>query len=139
LLADICLKAWQRAEYAHLAGPFPYKTDTRIKAVSKLLNTDGPLKAHRPGVQSALDELLRFEELRHFVAHGLLIVTPDPSGPRMQYRLYRDTKHGTEIGFLELSFSELTDASLKISELLHQTATTFRRIYFDLGWKFESS
>ena len=139
LLADICLKAWQREEYAHLAGPFPYKADTRIKAVSKLLDTDGPLKTYRPGVQPVLDELLSFEELRHFVAHGLLVVTPDPSGPRMQYRLYRTTKHGTEIGFLETSSSELTDASLKISGLLHQMLTTFRRIYFDLGLEFESS
>jgi hypothetical protein len=30
LLADICLKAWQLEEYAHFAGAFPYKTDSRI-------------------------------------------------------------------------------------------------------------
>ena len=35
LLADICLKTWQKAEYAHLAGRFPYKTDSRIKAVGR--------------------------------------------------------------------------------------------------------
>jgi hypothetical protein len=76
LLADICLKAWQRSEYSHLAGAFPYKTDSRIKAVRALFECDGPLKAYRDGVQPALDKLLDFEERRHFFAHGLFIVTP---------------------------------------------------------------
>lgn len=140
LLADICLKAWQRKEYAHLAGAFPYKTDTRIKAVSTLFDIDGPLKGYRPGVQAVLDQLLHFEELRHFVAHGLMIVTPNPlSNPKLQYRLYRTTKRGTEIGFLETTALELTNLSLKIGELLHEMLTTFRCIYSDLGLEFEPS
>jgi len=139
LLADICLKAWQKAEYAHLAGPFPYKTDSRIKAVGALFDSDGPLKPHRPGVQPVLDQLLTFEELRHFVAHGLLIVrpSPQPSGVKLEYRLYRTTKQGPQIGFLVMSASELTDVSLKITELLHQMLHAFRRIYFDLGLEFK--
>src|ERR1700693_775996 len=78
LLADLSLNAWKMPEYAHLAGPFPYKVDSRIKAVGKLFEADGPLKWYRAGVQPALDELLKLEELRHFVAHGLMIVTPRP-------------------------------------------------------------
>jgi hypothetical protein len=57
LLADICLKAWQLPEYAHLAGAFPYKTDSRIQAVGALFECNGPLKPYREGVQPALDEL----------------------------------------------------------------------------------
>ena len=139
LLADICLKTWQKAEYAHLAGRFPYKTDSRIKAVGARFDSDGPLKPHRPGVQPILDQLLTFEELRHFVAHGLLIVrpSPQPSGVKLEYRLYRTTKQGPQIGFLVMSASELTDVSLKITELLHQMLHAFRRIYFDLGLEFK--
>jgi hypothetical protein len=139
LLADICVKAWRRSEYASLATAFPYKTDTRIKAVRKLFDVDGPLKTYSSGIQPVLDELLNFEELRHFVAHGLLIVTPmrGPGGAKLEYRLYRTTKDGAKIDFLERSASELTDTSIRISELLHDMLTTFRQIYFDLQLEFE--
>jgi hypothetical protein len=138
LLADICLKAWQLGEYAHLARPFPYKTDSRIKAVRALFEGEGPLKPHREGTQQALDKLLNFEELRHFIAHGLMIVTPMPPSDAMsQYRLYRTTKQGTVIAFFETSASDLDHVALEIGTLLTNMLTTFRRIYFDLGFELE--
>jgi len=80
---------------------------------------------------------LNFEELRHFIAHGLLIVTPYPGDATLQYRLYRTTKQGVEIGFMEMSSSQLTDVSLRITELLHQVLKEFRSIYADLKLEFE--
>jgi hypothetical protein len=121
-----------------LVGAFPYKTDSRIKAVRTLFEGDGPLKPYREGIQPALDELLNFEDLRHFVAHGLLIVTPmPPSDAMLQYRLYRTTKQETAIAFMETSASDLENVSLEISTLLNKMLTTFRRIYFDLGFELE--
>jgi hypothetical protein len=138
LLADICLKAWQLGEYAHLAGPFPYKIESRIRAVRALLEIDGPLKAYREGIQPALDTLLDFEERRHFIAHGLLIVTPmPPSDAMLEYRLYRTTKQGTAIAFFETSASDLQDVALKIGTLQHEMLMTFERIYSDLGLELE--
>jgi hypothetical protein len=119
-------------------GTFPYKTDSRIKAVRALFEVDGPLTPYREGIQPALDELLNFEELRHFIAHGLLIVTPmPPSDALLQYRLYRTTKQGTAIAVFETSASDLDDVALKIGTLLHEMLTTFRRIYFALGFELE--
>jgi hypothetical protein len=139
LLADLCLKAWKMPEYAHLAGPFPYKIDSRIKAVGKLFGADGPLKSYRAGVQPALDELLELEDLRHFVAHGLMIVTPTPppAGATVQYRLYRTTKDGVEIAFHDAPASELEDVAVKISGSLNQMLVSFNRIYDDLGLEFD--
>jgi hypothetical protein len=138
MLADICLKAWQMGQYQHLAGTFPYKTDSRIRTVRTLFEVEGPLKQYREGIQPALDKLLSFEELRHFVAHGLLIVTPMPPDDAMlQYRLYRTTKGGTAIAFFETSASDLGDVALEIGTLLNKMLTTFRRIYFDLGFELE--
>jgi len=127
-----------KKEYAHLSGTFPYKTESRIKAVRRLFEIDGPLKLYFPGVQPVLDKLLDFEELRHLVADGLVIVTPmPPDDARLEYRLYSTTKKGPAIGLLETSTSELEDISLKIGELLHQMLTTFRHIYSDLGFELE--
>jgi hypothetical protein len=138
LLADICLKAWPRSEYSHLATAFPYKTDSRIKAVRALFECNGPLKAYYKGVQPALDKLLDFEELRHFVAHGLVVVTPmPPSEAMLEYRLYRTTKQGVAIAFMETSASDLRDVSLEIATLLDQMLRTFARIYSDLGFELD--
>jgi hypothetical protein len=120
LLADICLKAWQLPEYAHFAGAFPYKTDSRIKAARALFEGEGPLKQYREGIQPALDELLDFEELRHFVAHGLLIVNAT-----LEYRLYRTTKQGTAIAFMETSASDLDGVALEIER---RWGCNYRRI-----------
>jgi len=134
LLADLCLKAWKMPEYAHLAGAFPYKIESRLKAVGKLLEADGPLKSYRPGIEPALDELLKLEDLRHFVAHGLMIITPTPpKGATVEYRLYRTTKDGVEIAFHEVPASELEDVGTKISGSLNQMLVTFNRMYSDLG------
>jgi hypothetical protein len=137
LLADLCLKAWKMPEYAHLAGAFPYKIDSRLKAVGKLFEAVGPLKSYRPGIEPALDELLKLEDLRQFVAHGLMIITPTPppNGPTVEYRLYRVTKDGVEIAFHEASALELVDAAVKISDSLNQMLITFRRLYSDLGFE----
>lgn len=138
LLADICLKAWRFGEYAHLAGAFPYKIESRIRAVRALLEADGPLKAYREGIQPVLDTLLDFEDRRHFIAHGLMIVTPmPPSDALLKYRLYRTTKQGTEIAFFETSASDFDDVALKIGTLQHEMLLTFVRIYSDLGLELE--
>jgi hypothetical protein len=87
-----------------------------------------------------LDKLLDFEELRHFVAHGLLIVAPmPPSDAMLEYRLYRTSKQGVAIAFMETSASDLEDVSLKIGTLLNQMLQTFVRIYADLGFELETA
>jgi hypothetical protein len=138
LLADICVKAWQLEQYKHLAGKFPYSVDSRIKAVRILFDSNGPLNPYREGVQPALAKLLDFEKRRHFIAHGLLIVTPVPSNDAMlQYRLYRTTKQGTEIAFFETSASDLDEVALEIGNLQTQMLISFRRIYSELGFELE--
>jgi hypothetical protein len=139
LLADICVKAWQQPQYRHLSTSFPYKTETRIKAVRELFDADGPLQKHRSGVDPALDELLNFEELRHFIAHGLMIVTPYLDDPKLEYRLYQTKKEGYSISFKEVTASELTEISKRISELQTQLLISFRAIYSELKLEFNDN
>ena len=85
-----------------------------------------------------MDKLLNFEELRHFVAHGLLIVTPmPPTDAMLQYRLYRTAKQGTAVVFMETSASDLEGVGLEIGNLLNKMLITFRRIYSDFGFELE--
>jgi hypothetical protein len=138
LLADFCLQAWKRSEYTHLRGVFPYKTESRIRAVRKLLESDGPLKLYCEALQPVLDDLLDFEEIRHFVAHGVMVVkaTP-PTGARIEYQLFRTTKEGPQLGALNTTSAEMEDVGIKISVLLGKLLTTMNRIYDDLDFEME--
>jgi hypothetical protein len=60
-----------------------------------------------------------------------------PTDATLEYRLYRTTKQGTAIAFMETSASDLDGVALEIGTLLNGMLTTFRRIYFDLGFEFE--
>jgi hypothetical protein len=137
LLADICLKAWQLSMRI-LQDHFLTKPIAASKPSEHCSKCNGPLTPYREGVQPALDKLLNFEERRHFIAHGLMIVTPmPPIDAMLQYRLYRTSKQGTSIAFFETSASGLEPVALEIGTLLTGMLTTFRRIYFDLGFEFE--
>jgi hypothetical protein len=133
LLADICLKSWELPEYAHLKSDFPYKTESRIKAVNALLRADGPLKQYQAEFQPVLDRLPDFAEIRHFAAHGLQVVRLTSEDETLLYRLYRTSKLGPEIGNLDASMTQMEAVVHEITALLHQVPTTFRRIYRDVG------
>jgi hypothetical protein len=138
-LADICLQAWKTSHYSNLKTSFPYKTDSRIKAVRGLLEIDGPLRSYLGELQPVLDDLLDFEEMRHFVAHGIMVVrTPELNDTPVEFRLFRTTKNGPQIGTLNTSVSEIEEIGFKLSSLLGQMLTTFHRIYSDLGYEMEA-
>jgi hypothetical protein len=88
LLADICLKAWQLDEYAHLAGAFPYKTDSRIKAVRALFEGEGPLKRYREGTGFGRTFKLRRDDAEEWkAAMQALLLVAEHDGPTMFARI----------------------------------------------------
>jgi hypothetical protein len=92
LLADLCEKVWARPDYASLRAVFPYRMETRIAEVRKIFSYDGPLKQYQAPVEALLSRLQDYEEMRHFMAHGVMLI--DYSSSQVEMRLYRPTKGG---------------------------------------------
>src|SRR5580693_500881 len=62
LLADISVKLDLR---------FPYLIEARIKAVKRIAERGG-YQVYKEDLDRMCDELLRYDELRHFMTHGFL-------------------------------------------------------------------
>lgn len=69
LLADISVKLDLR---------FPYLIKDRIKAAKRI--DEGSYEVYKDDLDRMCDELLRFEDSRHFMSHGFLSLTIDKEG-----------------------------------------------------------
>jgi hypothetical protein len=114
LLADISVKLDLR---------FPYVIDARIKAVRRI--------AEREGYEIYKDELDRYDEIRHFVAHGFLSLTTDRKGNH-QFEFLRYQREG-EGRFTLLSakttVERLRQAADDIGQYVSHVVRLFEKIY----------
>jgi hypothetical protein len=83
LLADISVKLDLR---------FPYLIDARIKAVRRIAEREG-YEIYKDELDRVCEELLRYDEIRHFVAHGFLSLTTDRKGNH-QFEFLRYQREG---------------------------------------------
>ena len=131
LLADICVKAWELPAYKHLRAKFPYRAESRVKAANALFDCAGPFAEYRKEVRGLFDELLRFEEFRDFLAHGLLRIDTKRSDFSLHFRMYKPEKDGLKIGTIDVPVIDLARAVEQIVPFTHRFVTLFRRIYLE--------
>ncbi|MBI3700588.1 MAG: hypothetical protein HY242_09130 [Afipia sp.] len=132
LLADVCMRAWLRPEYRHLADSFPYKVESRIRSVRTLFSAEGPLKKYEATVDPLLDELLKFEELRHFMAHGWAQGDIKKNEITISYRLYIIAKGGSPTSETKtFSLRELQEIADDLNKYSANILGLFYRIYLD--------
>lgn len=133
LLADIVLRCQPMAEYSNLPQTFPYKLETRIARVRDIVGMAGPLQKYKSAFENVITELLKFEELRHFMAHGLLhIRTGDDGGHILIYRMHRQAKGSTiEEGTMVTNLPQLEDAARQVAHYALQAVSLFRDVYRD--------
>src|SRR5262245_21620432 len=79
LLADISVK---------LDLQFPYLIDARIRAVRRIAERDG-YQIYKEELDRACEELLQYDEMRHFMAHGFLIMTIGEGSNQLEFRRYQ--------------------------------------------------
>jgi hypothetical protein len=121
LLADLVVKLDVR---------FPYLIEARIKAV-KLIAKRAGYEIYKDDLERVCNELLQYDELRHFTAHGFLRLTLDKQGNH-QFEFLRYTREG-EGKFTMLSgrttIERLRQAAEHIGEHVSHAVRPFERIY----------
>jgi hypothetical protein len=83
LLADISVKLDLR---------FPYLIDARIKAVKRIAERKG-YDIYKEELDSVCEELLLYDDIRHFMTHGFLSLTTDKKGNH-QFEFLRYQRDG---------------------------------------------
>jgi hypothetical protein len=121
LLADISVKLDLR---------FPYLIDARIKAVRCIAEREG-YEVYKDELDSICEELLRYNDIRHFMTHGFLTLTMDRTGNhRFEFLRYQRDGEGK---FVLLSgkttIERLRLAADDIQRYVSHVIRLFERIY----------
>jgi hypothetical protein len=121
LLANISVKLDLR---------FPYLINDRIKAVKRIAEREG-YEDYKEDLDRICDELLQYDDLRHFMAHGFMSLTTDKKDNH-QFEFLRYQREGD--GKFTLLSAKRTVERLRqafgdITEYVSHTVKLFERIY----------
>ena len=121
LLADISVKLDLR---------FPYLVKDRIKAVKRIAERNG-YEVYKEDLDRMCDELLRYEELRHFMAHGFMSLTTDKKDKhQFEFRRYQREGDGKfTFTSAQTTVAHLRQAAGDITEYVLNAIRLFERIY----------
>jgi hypothetical protein len=121
LLADISVKLDLR---------FPYLIDARIKAVKRIAEREG-YEIYKDELDAVCEELLRYDEIRHFMTHGFLTLTTDRKGSHqfefLRYQRDGDGKFSRLSG--KTTLEQLRQAADDIGQYVSHVIRLFERIY----------
>ena len=121
LLADISVKLDLRV---------PYLIKDRIKAAKKIADREG-YEVYREELNQACDELLEYDNMRHFMAHGFISLVTDKAGQHLlEFLRYQREGDGQFVLMKATStVQRLQQAADDITKYVQQTVKLFERIY----------
>ena len=127
LLADISVRVDKR---------FVYLLKKRAKALEKITAADGPYAQYGDELVPLADQLLAWDDIRHFLAHGMIFLVFVQKDKRLvfEFRRYnrRDDKSFEHLNWY-ISPDELEKASEALADLCQRFLSAFRRIYIEQG------
>jgi hypothetical protein len=121
LLANISVKLDLR---------FPYLIKDRIKAVKRIAERPG-YEVYQESLERLCDELLQYDDLRTFMAHGFLSLTTDRRDNH-QFEFLRYAREGEgrfTLMSAKTTIDRLRDAADNINRYVTDAVRLFERIY----------
>ncbi|MCU1275276.1 MAG: hypothetical protein JWO48_2707 [Bryobacterales bacterium] len=138
-LAKIILEAKEFDQYLGVDLSFSQDAEKRATVVKKILNVLGPFSPYADDLRKAIDNVMKYVELRSFSAHGL-IVRPDPGdislSSKLHFRMYRMLKGGKlDDAHRELTLKEYTDEQADLTKAARHFQDIVRKLWADLKLK----
>jgi len=112
---------------------FPYRIKDRIKAVKQIVHRP-EYQAYRNDFHRVCDELLRYDDLRNFLAHGIMVLetSPDQTTHRFVMQRYKHLKTGKfrrlTLEFSVEDFRRVADEMVKYTNDAH---AVFHKFYIE--------
>jgi hypothetical protein len=110
---------------------FPYRIKDRIKAVKQIVNRP-KYEAYRNDFHRVCDELLRYEDLRNFMAHGVMELETNRDQTSHRFRLQRYERLATgkfRLLTLEFSVEDLREQANQMLTYLSDAHAVFQKFY----------
>ena len=123
LLADISVK---------LDLKFPYLIKDRIKAVKRIAERPG-YEVYKDELAKVCGELLQYDDLRNFMAHGFMMLTTDrKDNHEFEFQLYqREDRDKFNLITIKTTVPRLRAAAENITEYVSHAARLFGLIYLE--------
>jgi hypothetical protein len=138
-LAKLILEGKEYEQYQQIDPSFSQDAKTRADKVKAMLKVDGPFSPYADKLTKAVDEVLAFEELRNYAAHGLL-VRPDPDdfslSSKIHLRRFKMFKGGKlDDASRTLTLKEYTDEQAALTKAAKSFFSIVQKIWKELGLK----
>jgi hypothetical protein len=136
LLGDLIIRSRQFPQYQLQTQRLPNKVTSRIRAVSAMLEVEGPLSPFSNRLRDLIRKFELTHDVRNLLSHGFSIYNRNTAGESW----FEFRKHHVEGTVEELlvirnfRLSELEDEHRKFTELAQETMIEFRRIHDHFGW-----
>ena len=138
-LAKIILEARAFDEYLGVDLSFSQDAEKRAAVLKKVLNVQGPFSPYADDLRKAIDNVMKYVELRSFSAHGL-IVRPDPGdfslSSKLRFRMYRMLRGGKlDDAHREFTLKEYTDEQAGLTKAAREFQDVVRKLWTNLKLK----
>jgi hypothetical protein len=125
----VLIQAAALPEYKTLKPAFPHLMGKKLERLRKLMTEVGPLRAHANGVAPLIDKLALFEELRRFMAHGIVEVALKQSGePIYVFRMDRAPSDGSNDSTLTLMRPDAQSRTARLADTVKALAPKLEAI-----------
>ena len=126
---EVLIHAATLPEYKALKPAFPYLMGQKLQRLRKLMTEVGPLRAHANKVAPLIDNLASFEELRHFMAHGIVEVALKQSGePIYVFRMDCAPSDGSKDSTLTLLRPDAQSRTARLADTVKALAPKLEAI-----------
>ncbi len=116
-------------EYKALKPAFPHLMGLKLERLRQLMGEGGALRSRASGTASLVDKLSSFEELRHFMAHGVVEVALKENGePIYVFRMISASSGTPSESTLILTRPEAQSRTARLASLAGALASKLEAI-----------
>lgn len=116
-------------DYKALKPAFPHLMGLKLERLRQLMSNGGALNSRANGTASLVDKLASFEELRHFMAHGVVEVALKQNGePIYVFRMITSASGVPSESTLILTRPEAQSRTARLADLAKALATKLEAI-----------
>ncbi|MDN5000672.1 hypothetical protein ACFQZO_07245 [Bradyrhizobium sp. GCM10027634] len=138
-LAKLIVEAASFEQYQALDLSFSHDAGKRAERLKTILNVDGPFSPYADELRTEIGQVMSYEELRNFSAHGMLI-RPDPNDTSLSspihLRMFQMFKGGQLVELKkDTTLKAYTDDQEALAAAANRFMTTVKAIWKDLNLK----
>jgi hypothetical protein len=116
-------------EYKSLKPALPHLLGQKLERLRQLKTEAGPLRAYANGVAPLVDKLAPFEDLRHFMAHGIVEVALKQNGePIYVFRISCPSSCGSTGSTLTLTRPDAQSRTARLAGTVRALASKLEAI-----------